>query len=141
MTTILDAYALVAFLRDEPAAEEVEQLLRRGDCAISSVNLAETVDQMIRRRKTPVSHLEMTLAAVIQGTGLNVLPFHELTSIRTGRLRADHYNRSSSPLSLADCALLATAATLPGSVIATSDRAVLAAALAEGIDAVRMDSS
>lgn len=42
--TLLDAYALVAFIADEPAGAEVEQLLREGDCRVVVVNLAEAVD-------------------------------------------------------------------------------------------------
>ena len=34
MAVVLDAFALLALTLDEPAAEEVETMLRRGDCRI-----------------------------------------------------------------------------------------------------------
>lgn len=36
MGTLLDAYALIAFLDDEPAAAGVEGLLARGDASIAT---------------------------------------------------------------------------------------------------------
>ncbi len=38
----LDSYALIAYLRDEPAAEEVERLLGEG-AAMSALAVAEVV--------------------------------------------------------------------------------------------------
>jgi PIN domain nuclease of toxin-antitoxin system len=38
--TLLDAYALVAFLANEPAADEVEALLRAGDTGVTVGNFA-----------------------------------------------------------------------------------------------------
>jgi PIN domain nuclease of toxin-antitoxin system len=42
---VLDASALIAFLRKEPGAEKVEAVLTR--CCISGVNLAETLGKMV----------------------------------------------------------------------------------------------
>ena len=39
--TFLDAYALIAFLADESAAAQVQEILEEGDAAVPSVNLAE----------------------------------------------------------------------------------------------------
>lgn len=44
---VLDAYALVAYLHGEPAADEVAELLRT-EAAISAANTAEVIDQMVR---------------------------------------------------------------------------------------------
>ena len=46
MTVLLDAYALIAYLRNEPAAPVVQRLLWYGELAMSSVQLAEVIDQM-----------------------------------------------------------------------------------------------
>jgi hypothetical protein len=43
----VDAYALVAFLADEPARAEVTELLH-GQSVISTVNLAESLDVLTR---------------------------------------------------------------------------------------------
>jgi len=45
--SLLDAYALIALLGDEPAADKVEELLRRGDCSASVVNLAEAIPLLV----------------------------------------------------------------------------------------------
>jgi PIN domain nuclease of toxin-antitoxin system len=46
--TILDAYAVIAYLRSEPAAEQVRPLLKAGDGALTAVGLAEVVDHLVR---------------------------------------------------------------------------------------------
>ena len=53
---------------------------------------------------------------------------------RAGELRATHYDRNHSALSLADCMLLASAT--PADKIATSDRAVGLTARKLGIDVI-----
>ncbi len=46
---ILDAYAVVAFLRDEPAAGEVAQLLASNeDVALTALGAAEVLDRLVR---------------------------------------------------------------------------------------------
>ncbi|MGH3721967.1 MAG: hypothetical protein ACRDRI_24610 [Pseudonocardiaceae bacterium] len=45
--TVLDAYAVISFLRDEVAADEVATLLR-GPTLLPAVNQAEVIDQMVR---------------------------------------------------------------------------------------------
>lgn len=46
---VLDASALVAFLRDEPGADKVAAVLTRS--CISAVNLAETISKMVEHGK------------------------------------------------------------------------------------------
>jgi ribonuclease VapC len=46
---VLDASALLAFLRDEPGAEKVAAVLTRS--CISAVNLAETISKMVEYGK------------------------------------------------------------------------------------------
>jgi PIN domain nuclease of toxin-antitoxin system len=56
----LDSYALIAYLRDEPAAEEVERLLREG-AAMSAVAVAEVVDHLARLRGRRIDEVEVQL--------------------------------------------------------------------------------
>src|SRR4051794_34736787 len=49
--TILDAYAVIAFLRDEPAADEVRPLLDNGDARLTTVGVAEVLDHLLRLAK------------------------------------------------------------------------------------------
>lgn len=62
---LLDAYALIAHLRDEPAAGEVSKLLRRRACEISAVNLAEVLDQLLRVSRVSPARLEAALAPLL----------------------------------------------------------------------------
>ena len=46
--TVLDAYAVIAFLRAEPAAGEVRPLLDNGDATLTAVGVAEVLDHLVR---------------------------------------------------------------------------------------------
>jgi ribonuclease VapC len=65
---VLDASALLAFLRNEPGAEKVAEVLDR--CCISAVNLAETLGKMVEYGKP----LEAT-AYQIERLRIPVIPF------------------------------------------------------------------
>ena len=136
--TLLDAYALVALLLDEPAAEETESLLRSEDAAVSAVNLAEAVDVVQRVHGDSPAETRAILEP-ITATALRVRAVAEADAWRAAELRSRHYRRRSSELSLADCFLLAAARD--GESIATSDPAVAAAARAEGVDVVALPDS
>lgn len=71
---------------------------------------------------------------------VSVLPVSSATAWRAGILRAQHYDRKTADLSLADCVLLATAG--PEDEIATSDGAVAKTAHGLGIGVIPLlDSS
>jgi predicted nucleic acid-binding protein len=135
---LLDAYALIAFVRGEPAAEPVADLLRSGGTGIPSINLSEVIDQLVRRD----GHAEDAVREVVAGLGargLGVVHDDDETPWLAARLRARHYRARGSALSLSDCILLASAEA--GDAIATADRPVLAAARAEGIDTIPLPDS
>jgi PIN domain nuclease of toxin-antitoxin system len=50
MTVVLDSWALLAYLRDEPAAAHVEAVLAEGRSIMSSVNMGEVLYWTIRER-------------------------------------------------------------------------------------------
>jgi predicted nucleic acid-binding protein len=127
---LLDAYALIALAADEPAATEVEHLLRQGGSAVTSVNLAEAIDVTQRLRGLPAEDVRGALEPLM-GETVRVLSQGEDDAWRAAYLRLRHYERRTSALSLADCFLLAAAR--PDDSIATSDPALVAAARAEGI--------
>lgn len=127
MGTLLDAQALVALVLDEPAAIEVELLLRQGNVAMTAPNLAETIDVISRVEGYP----EQRVRSLVEPLGLVVVPMTEQHAWRAASLRARHYARDDSEVSLADCALVAAAT--PADVIATADRPLLRMAEAEGI--------
>jgi PIN domain nuclease of toxin-antitoxin system len=48
VSAVFDAWALLAYLRDEPAAERVERQLLGGPSVISSINFGEVLYRTIR---------------------------------------------------------------------------------------------
>jgi len=118
--TLIDAYGLVALVADEPAASEVESLLRAGECRMVAVNLAEAVD--LCRRVHGISAEDVRAAVeplTLSGT-LAVATSAEREAWLSADLRARHYHRKECPLSLADCFLLAHALA-DDDALATSD--------------------
>lgn len=130
MRTVLDAYALVAFLLDEPAAGDVERLLRDGDSAITSINFAEVLDHLFRSPSMPRDLVHSTLTSVLEARVERIDVDFRLASAAAS-LRATHYHRTQRPLSLADCVCLAAARR--GDRVATADVPMLETAHAEGI--------
>lgn len=131
--TALDAYALVAFLADEPARGDVEAILR-GECVMSSVNVAESLDVLERVYGVEQDELRDRLDPLLSG----VIALDEPSATdawAAARLRAHYYERSTRALSLADCFLLALGARL-GVPVATADPAVAATAREESIELV-----
>lgn len=135
MRTLLDAYALVAFLGGEPCGDEVEALLR-ADGAISAVNLAEVVDRMARVHAINVQDDIDALTA----SGLAVLPVELDIARHAGTLRAIHYHRERLAVSMADCIATATAVAhdLP---LATSDGSLATLLTSEGGRVVALPDS
>ncbi len=135
---LLDAYALIALAANEPAAVEVERLLREGGSAVTSVNLAEAIDVTQRVRGLPSEDVRSALEPLM-GETVRVLPQDEDDAWRAAELRLRHYDRTTSPLSLADCFLLGAAG--PDDSIATSDPPLANAARAEAIEILPLADS
>ena len=132
---LLDAYALIAYLRDEPAAESVQLLLATGGCAITAVNLAEVLDVLVRmlgREPDEVMRAPLQL-------GLTVMAVGEPAGIRAGRLRAAHYRPRVCEVSLADCILAAMCGE--DDRVATSDPALADLLRAESIGLLALPDS
>jgi uncharacterized protein with PIN domain len=136
--TVLDSQAIVAALIGEPAAREVEALLRNAADAprVSAVNLAEILDVLIRHQGWPAADVEEKLRWLTLG-GLEVVVLDERIALSAGRIHARHYHRTRRPLSLADCTALASALAL-GQRLATSDPALMAAAADEGCETIAL---
>lgn len=137
--TVLDASALIAFLRGEPAEDEVERLLLSGAQRISATNLTEVIDQLVRvwgHSFDEVIERLYWLAA----DGLEVVDVDIERGALAGYLRARCYNRRDHAISLADCHALATALALDDS-IATADPAVAAVAREEHVAVVALPDS
>jgi predicted nucleic acid-binding protein len=136
---LLDAFGLVAFLKKEPAARDVREILTSGQAAITAANLAEAIDVLVRVLGRDPREVDDAIVPLVI-TSLPVMPIGEMEARLAASLRITHYHRERAPLSLADCMLLACA-SLHGAEIATSDPAIVAAALLEGIAARRLKDS
>jgi predicted nucleic acid-binding protein len=118
---VLDAYALEAYLRLEAPAPIVRDLLASGEQAlISGINLAETLDRLIRLHGMSSVELEADLL----GTGVFVSSVDEPTAFEAARLRAAHYHRTNRAVSIADCCAAALALDRDAPLV-TSDPALL----------------
>ena len=133
--TLLDAYALVAFLVGGPATQQVRALLREGDTAVATANLAEALDVSERVHGLPIARAMEVLEPLLEGP-VAVLPLDITVARRAAEIRARRYHRTSRPISLADAVLVASAGR--GDRIATADPDVLAVARAEGLEALTL---
>ena len=133
--TLLDAYALIAFLVGGPATEQVRTILRNGDTAVATANMVEALDVSQRVYGLPIRRAVEILEPLLEGP-LSAVSLDLSIAERAAEIRAGHYHRSTRPISLADAVLVASAK--PGDVIATSDPDVLAVAAAEGIASIAL---
>jgi PIN domain nuclease of toxin-antitoxin system len=131
----LDAYAVVAFLADEPARSEVAKILRRS-CVVSTVNLAESLDVLGRIHGIGQDELRGLVDPLLAEDVRVEAPIDNDAWV-VARLRTQYYDRSTRDLSLADCFLLATAERL-GASVATADQAVADAARDEALELVAL---
>lgn len=127
--TVLDAYAVIALLRAEPAAAAVEAILERGDATLTAVGVGEVLDHLIRLAGADEEEAVLDLA---QLGLLDAVPVTTQLGAAAGRLRARHYHRTRCAISMADC-LAAEAARVRGEQLATSDPHLLNLCDTEGI--------
>ena len=135
--TVLDAYAVIAYLRAEPAASEVRPLLDGGEATLTAIGVAEVLDHLVRLAGADEEDVALDLAQLrlIDGTVVD----SEL-GLGAGRLRAHHYNRSRCQVSMADC-IAAEAARQTGQPLATSDPHLLDLCRQEGIATIVLTRS
>jgi PIN domain nuclease of toxin-antitoxin system len=136
---LLDAYALIALLADEPAANEVGQLIAAGGTVIAAPNLAETADRLGRIHGIAVQRTRTAVESLEQSTDLRVQATDRAHAWRAAELRVEHYHRTRRPLSLGDCLLLAM--TTEEDRLATADPHVLATAEQEQIKWIALADS
>ena len=134
MSLILDAYAVIALLKGEPAATFVQELIEHGDCRLTTLGVAEIVDHLVRLVGVEEDQAVLDLAQL----GLtNADPLDPTTALRAGLLRARHYHRRTRAVSLADCVLAQSAADSSGAVV-TSDPHLLDLCREERIEIIAL---
>jgi ribonuclease VapC len=108
---VLDASALLAYLRDEPGAEAVVDAIAVG-AAISTVNLAEVLSRAADRGGDPTRLLRQLTDQGLLGGAVSVEPFTTFDAVEVASLRVRTRDHG---LSLGDraCVALAKRLTLP----------------------------
>jgi predicted nucleic acid-binding protein len=136
--TLLDANALIAVVRGEPAMEKVLSVIREGSTAMTTVNISEVYDSVAR--KTGLSHGDIgdVIEPLLQGS-IAPISVDVVLARRAAEIRSVHYHRKRQALSLADCVLLAAAEG--NDRIATADPDVLAVATKLGIGTIELPPS
>lgn len=120
---------MLAFLKNEAAASEVEVLISAGGTALTVVGLAEVLDHLVRIGGADEEEASLDVAQL----GLDdPVPVDERLAAATGRLRARRYHRVRCPVSLADCFAAETARSM-SRPLATSDPDLLTVCHHEGI--------
>ncbi len=113
MKHILDACAMIAFLRLEPGERVVAEMLKdKGSCYAHSMNLIEVYYDFIRKHSEPTARqalADLAAAGVIEKRTMNRKFIY-----RVGQLKA------RGRISLPDCFCISLAQDLGGEVI-TSD--------------------
>jgi predicted nucleic acid-binding protein len=128
--TVLDAFAVLAFLKDEPAAAAVAELLRDEERpALTALGVAEVLDHLVRL--VGVDEEEAVLDLAQLGLAEPHAVDGDLAG-RSGRLRARRYHRRDRAIGLADC-VAAEVARRVGAPLVTSDPHLLDTCHAEGI--------
>jgi predicted nucleic acid-binding protein len=135
--TVLDAYAVIAYLKSEPAAGEVRALLAGPDVALTAVGVAEVIDHLVR-----VAGAEEEAAALDLGQLglLNAIPIESELGLAAGQLRGRHYHRTRCAVSMADC-IAAAAARRTGMSLGTSDPHLLDLCHRENITTIVLTGS
>ena len=108
MRAVLDASALLAYLRGEPGGTRVRDQLLEG-AVMSAVNLAEVASKLADWGQDPAQWLDRLRSRGLFGQALQVLPFTQEDALLVARLRP-----LTRPLglSLGDRACLALASRL-----------------------------
>ena len=115
---VLDAYAVLAFLKGEPAAAEVHGLLDGADLvSLTTLGVAEVLDHLVRIVGATEEDAVLDLAQLRLSDPPALDPG---LAARAGLLRARHYHRRDRAVSLADCVAAETARSVTGT-LATSD--------------------
>lgn len=134
--TVLDAYAVIAFLRGEPAAEQVRPLLEVGDAFLTAIGVGEVIDHLVRVG-VDVENATLDLAelGLIDGSVVD-----SALGLSSGILRGRHYHRTRCAISMADAVAAETARSSGGRLV-TSDPHLLDVCHRESIDVVVLTGS
>lgn len=135
--TILDAFAVIALLKGEPAADAVRGIIERGGCALTTLGVAEILDHLVRVVGVSDEEAVLDVAQLDLDTPIGL---DDVTATMAALLRARHYNRKSRAVSLADC-VVAQVARTTDTAVATSDPHLLDLCQEESIEVIALPDS
>jgi PIN domain nuclease of toxin-antitoxin system len=135
---VLDSFAVLAFLKDETASDQVQLLIQgEEDTALSALGVAEVMDHLVRLMGADEEEAALDLAQL----GLaSPSPVDAELGLQAGLIRARHYHRKNRAVSLADC-LAAETARAAGAQLASADPHLLDLCREEGIPIIPLPDS
>lgn len=135
---VLDSYAVLALLKGEPAATQVQHLVENEeDALLTSLGVAEVLDHLVRLADAEEDEAVLDLAQL----GLRSPAAVEADlGVRAGLLRARHYHRKNRAVSLADC-VAAEASRQSDCRLASADPHLLDMCRDERIDVIPLPDS
>ena len=133
--TVLDASVLVGGLLD-PASNVFDDLLQGRVARVSTINIAEIVDVLIRKHGSVEEDVVDGIDLLVRA-GLIIEALSARQALAAGAIRARYFERRTHNVSMADCVVVALAADLREPV-ASTDRALLSVAVAEGIPVIEL---
>jgi ribonuclease VapC len=110
---ILDSFAFIAYLEDEPAAQRVQKLLedaKENTCRLymSIINLGEILYSVERNHGLAKTHETL---ALIQSLPIEILPADNQTVLAAAHIKANH------PISYADAFVVVAAQKINGTIM------------------------
>lgn len=113
---VLDSFAFIAYLQDEPAAQRIQKILKDAEenkCGvyISIINLGEVLYSVERNNGLAKTH---EVLALIQSLPIEILPADNQTVLAAAHIKANH------PISYADAFVVVAAQKING-IIMTGD--------------------
>ena len=135
--TVLDAYAVLAYLKGEAAASEVRALLDGEAASLTALGAGEVIDHLVRIEGADEEDavLDVAQLGLLDGRAVDAV-----LGMAAGRLRARHYHRRQCQVSIADC-VAAEAARAGDEPLATSDPHLLDVCHGEGIAVIALPAS
>jgi PIN domain nuclease of toxin-antitoxin system len=130
MEVVLDACALIAFLRDEDGAQAVELALQEGNCVAHAINLCEVYKDCLTRGESQ-SKADELIEDLMQLGLLSNEDLDEELWKHAAKLKAE-----IGQVSYADCFALALTKRLEA-VLYSSDHHELDPVAAQGIVAIK----
>jgi len=103
--SVLDSFAFIAYLQDEPAAQRIQKILKDAEenkCGvyISIINLGEVLYSVERNNGLAKTH---EVLALIQSLPIEILPADNQTVLAAAHIKANH------PISYADAFVVVAA--------------------------------